>query len=112
MLHGKAGASIEEWLTELRDGRFVWGSERSGYEHLYLASEDGRTLAPLTSGEWVVDGLLAVDEVVEVAIGEDRILRPPLQQRGHIDRLLGREKSRRPTSAIRRGPRTPGRGTG
>ena len=53
---------LHDNLHFLRDGRFVWGSERSGYEHLYLASEDGRTLAPLTSGEWVVDGLLAVDE--------------------------------------------------
>ncbi|WP_295847913.1 S9 family peptidase [uncultured Xanthomonas sp.] len=49
-------------LHFLKDGRFVWGSERSGYEHLYLASEDGRTLRPLTQGEWVVDELLAVDE--------------------------------------------------
>ncbi|WP_045761098.1 S9 family peptidase [Xanthomonas albilineans] len=49
-------------LHFLKDGRFVWGSERSGYEHLYLASEDGRTLHPLTQGEWVVDALLAVDE--------------------------------------------------
>ncbi|WP_045768055.1 S9 family peptidase [Xanthomonas albilineans] len=51
-------------LHFLKDGRFVWGSERSGYEHLYLASEDGRTLHPLTQGEWVVDALLAVDENV------------------------------------------------
>ncbi|WP_045728694.1 S9 family peptidase [Xanthomonas sp. GPE 39] len=49
-------------LHFLKDGRFVWGSERSGYEHLYLASADGRSLHPLTQGEWVVDALLAVDE--------------------------------------------------
>ncbi|MFC3654659.1 S9 family peptidase [Xanthomonas hyacinthi] len=49
-------------LHFLKDGRFVWGSERSGYEHLYLASEDGRKLVPLTQGDWVVDELLAVDE--------------------------------------------------
>jgi dipeptidyl-peptidase 4 len=49
-------------LHFLKDGRFVWGSERSGYAHLYLASEDGRTLVPLTHGDWIVDALLAVDE--------------------------------------------------
>ncbi|NIJ86927.1 dipeptidyl-peptidase-4 [Xanthomonas arboricola] len=49
-------------LRFLKDGRFIWNSERSGYEHLYVASEDGRTLTPLTSGAWVVDALLAVDE--------------------------------------------------
>jgi len=49
-------------LRFLKDDRFVWGSERSGYEHLYLASEDGAKLTPLTSGEWVVDSVLGVDE--------------------------------------------------
>ena len=49
-------------LRFLKDGRFVWSSERSGFEHLYLASEDGATLTPLTSGDWPVDELLAVDE--------------------------------------------------
>jgi len=49
-------------LRFLKDGRFVWGSERSGYEHLYLASEDGSQLTPLTAGDWIVDEVLAVDE--------------------------------------------------
>jgi len=49
-------------LRFLEDGRFVWASERSGYEHLYLASEDGATMTPLTSGDWIVDEVLAVDE--------------------------------------------------
>ena len=49
-------------LRFLKDGRFLWSSERSGFEHLYIASEDGSTLTALTQGEWVVDGLLAIDE--------------------------------------------------
>ncbi|MCW4454394.1 S9 family peptidase [Flavobacterium sp. MXW15] len=49
-------------LRFLDDGRFVWSSERSGFQHLYLASEDGRELLPLTAGDWPVDELLAVDE--------------------------------------------------
>ncbi|MQP76638.1 prolyl oligopeptidase family serine peptidase [Stenotrophomonas sp. MYb238] len=49
-------------LRFLKDGRFLWSSERSGFEHLYLASEDGATLTPLTAGDWPVDELLAVDE--------------------------------------------------
>ncbi len=48
-------------LRFLPDGRFLWASERSGYQHLYIASEDGSQLTALTSGEWVVDELLAVD---------------------------------------------------
>jgi len=53
---------LHHHLRFLKDGRFVWGSERSGFQHLYLASEDGATLSPLTSGEWMVDELLGVDE--------------------------------------------------
>ncbi|WP_430540602.1 DPP IV N-terminal domain-containing protein [Pseudoxanthomonas sacheonensis] len=49
-------------LRFLDDGRFVWSSERSGFEHLYLASEDGKQLVPLTRGDWPVDALLAVDQ--------------------------------------------------
>lgn len=58
----KTWVPLNNDLHFLKDGRFVWGSERSGYEHLYLASEDGRTLVPLTHGDWIVDELLAVDE--------------------------------------------------
>jgi len=58
----KTWVPLNHDLHFLKDGRFVWGSERSGYEHLYLASEDGRKLVPLTHGDWIVDELLAVDE--------------------------------------------------
>ncbi|WP_448674093.1 DPP IV N-terminal domain-containing protein [Pseudoxanthomonas mexicana] len=54
-------------LRFLKDGRFLWSSERSGFEHLYVASEDGSTLTALTQGEWVVDSLLAIDEVAGLA---------------------------------------------
>ncbi len=49
-------------LRFLKDGRFLWSSERSGFQHLYLASADGKQLTALTSGNWPVDELLAVDE--------------------------------------------------
>jgi dipeptidyl-peptidase 4 len=61
-------------LRFLDDGSFVWSSERSGFEHLYLASEDGKQLAPLTSGDWPVDALLAVDQdkrLVYFSAGKD-----------------------------------------
>ncbi|HRO27089.1 MAG TPA: S9 family peptidase [Luteimonas sp.] len=49
-------------LRFLRDGRFLWSSERDGFQHLYLASEDGAQLTQLTRGDWPVDALLAVDQ--------------------------------------------------
>jgi dipeptidyl-peptidase-4 len=34
--------------------RFIWASERSGFNHLYLYRKDGTLLRALTSGEWPV----------------------------------------------------------
>jgi dipeptidyl-peptidase-4 len=43
-------------------GEFIWSSERSGYQHLYRYDLSGKLIAQLTSGDWVVDELLALDE--------------------------------------------------
>jgi len=57
----KTWVPLHSNLRFLPDGRFLWSSERSGFQHLYLASEDGSTLTPLTSGEWIVDEVVAID---------------------------------------------------
>ncbi|MEM7569100.1 MAG: S9 family peptidase [Pseudomonadota bacterium] len=44
------------------DKGFIWGSERSGYNHLYLISRSGEVIRPITAGDWQVDALEAVDE--------------------------------------------------
>ena len=46
----------------LANGDFIWASERSGYQHLYLYGHDGRLKRQLTSGEWMVEDLQEVDE--------------------------------------------------
>ncbi len=58
----KTWVPLHNSLYFLKDGRFVWSSERSGFEHLYVASKDGKQLTQLTRGDWPVDKLLAVDE--------------------------------------------------
>lgn len=58
---------LHDDLRFLKDGRFVWSSERSGFEHLYLHDADGRPIRALTAGEWVVDALLALDEEAGLA---------------------------------------------
>jgi dipeptidyl-peptidase-4 len=57
------------WVNVSGDLRFlkhqaalIWSSERSGRRHLYLIGLDGRVRRPLTTGNWQVDELLAVDE--------------------------------------------------
>ena len=46
----------------LDDGRFIWSSEETGYRHLYLHAADGRRIRALTSGEWMVTGVIGADE--------------------------------------------------
>ncbi len=75
-------------LRFLADGRFIWSSERSGFEHLYVASEDGTTLTPLTSGQWPVDELLAVDEGAGTVYFRAGI-ESPLQSAIHVVPLAG-----------------------
>ncbi len=59
---GKTWVPLHNSLRFLKDGRFLWSSERSGFQHLYVSSADGRSQTPLTTGNWPVDELLAVDE--------------------------------------------------
>jgi dipeptidyl-peptidase-4 len=46
----------------LKDGRFLWQSERDGFNHLYLYGADGKLQAQLTKGAWEVTALNGVDE--------------------------------------------------
>jgi dipeptidyl-peptidase-4 len=48
-----------------QQGCFLWASERSGFRHLYLYDAQGRLIRQLTSGDWMVDALVGVDEAAE-----------------------------------------------
>ncbi len=42
-------------------GRFLWGSERDGFLHLYLYTAEGRLIRQLTRGQWEVTAVAGVD---------------------------------------------------
>ncbi len=44
------------------NNRFIWASERDGWNHLYLYDLDGRPVRTLTTGEWQIDDILGIDE--------------------------------------------------
>ena len=46
----------------LKNGEFLWGSERDGFCHLYLYSLDGKERKRLTEGDWEVTAVAGVDE--------------------------------------------------
>ncbi len=60
--HSDTWVSLHSNLRFLKSGEFLWSSERSGFQHLYLYSRDGKPVRQLTSGEWMVESVLAVDE--------------------------------------------------
>ena len=58
----KAWVGINENPIWLKDGSFLWASERSGWEHLYHYSPEGKLLRQVTDGKWEVRSIEGVDE--------------------------------------------------
>jgi len=52
--------NINDNFTALESEQFIWGSERSGFNHLYLYQTDGHLLQQLTSGDWMLADVKAV----------------------------------------------------
>jgi dipeptidyl-peptidase 4 len=50
----------------LKDGSFLWRSERDGWLHLYHYAADGRLIKRLTEGRWEVRSLDSIDEAAGV----------------------------------------------
>jgi dipeptidyl-peptidase-4 len=73
-----AWINLSDDLRFLKGRRsFIWSSERSGTNHLYLYDLDGHVRYPLTEGAWNVDELLAVDEaagLVYFASNKDAVI--------------------------------------
>lgn len=57
--YSDGGKHVLEWLP---DNQFLWASERSGWNHLYLYdANSGELLHPITTGEWNVRRIERVD---------------------------------------------------
>ncbi|WP_250626223.1 S9 family peptidase [Pinirhizobacter soli] len=66
--HSKTWINVLDDLKFIDDNQsFVWGSERSGYHHLYLYGIDGKLKHAISKGDWNLDDLLAVDEKAGLA---------------------------------------------
>jgi dipeptidyl-peptidase-4 len=52
----------------LKDGSFLWSSERSGWKHLYLYGPNGKLARQVTQGAWPVDAVQGLDEARGVVI--------------------------------------------
>ena len=52
--HSSSWINLNNNFHSLPDGLFIWGSERSGFNHLYLINQEGEIERHLTDGDWVV----------------------------------------------------------
>ena len=44
------------------NNRFLWWSERDGYQHLYLYNTNGELIRQVTKGKWVVNEIAGIDK--------------------------------------------------
>ncbi len=56
----KTWINLNDDFKALKDGSLIWGSERGGFHHLYRWANSQWT--PITHGDWVMTGLVGVDE--------------------------------------------------
>jgi dipeptidyl-peptidase-4 len=53
---------VDDGLRYLKDGSFLWLSDRSGWRHIYHYGADGKLIQQVTNGEWDVRSLDEVEE--------------------------------------------------
>jgi dipeptidyl-peptidase 4 len=58
----KAWVGINDNPNFLKDGSFLWQSERNGWNHFYHYSADGKLLKQITDGQWEVATFEGLDE--------------------------------------------------
>jgi dipeptidyl-peptidase 4 len=77
----------------LSDGQFIWGSERDGFQHLYLYGQDGKLRKRLTEGNWEVTKLAGVNESRQTLYFESSE-GSPLERQLYSIKLSGKDRKR------------------
>lgn len=74
---------LQDHLTFLKDGSFIWLSEQDGFNHIYYHNEDGSLINQLTKGDWEVTDFYGVDKDEQTAYFQST-------QDGSINRTLSK----------------------
>ncbi|MBK6344475.1 MAG: S9 family peptidase [Bacteroidales bacterium] len=78
------------------EGKFIWQSQRDGFNHLYLYNRDGSLAKQLTSGNWLVTEMIGFDLNAKGLFYTSTAISPLQDQLYHLDLKSG--KSSRLTS--------------
>ena len=85
--------NVNDLFRFLANGDFLWGSERDGFEHLYLYQADGKRWSRLTDGRWEVSDIAGVDEAHhEIYFVSDEA--SPLERQLYSMGLNGKDRKR------------------
>lgn len=57
-----AWVELTDDFEALKDGRFIWSDESTGWRHLYLYGADGRKIRAITEGDYPTKGLNGINE--------------------------------------------------
>jgi dipeptidyl-peptidase-4 len=57
---------IHDNIRILKDGSFIWTSERSGYNHIYHYDRNGTIINQLTHGDWEVRKIIDINEETNI----------------------------------------------
>ena len=57
---------IHDNMRVLKDGSFIWTSERSGFNHIYHYDRNGTLINQLTHGDWEVRRIIDMDEETNI----------------------------------------------
>ncbi|GGF59287.1 peptidase S9 [Alteromonas lipolytica] len=86
--------NLHDDFTFLDDGEhFIWASERDGFKHLYLFTNEGKLVRQLTKGDWVVDELEAVNSETGQIYFTGR-MDTPLERHLYVTDLQGKTPQR------------------
>lgn len=81
----------QSWVFLKKSNRFVFQSERDGFNHLYLYDLSGKMLKQITSGSWDVTTFYGVDERTETAFFQSSEV-SPIERQVYCINLDGKKK--------------------
>lgn len=92
--------NLNDLFHFLPDGRFLWGSERDGFQHLYLYGLDGKLSKRLTEGNWEVNSISGINESKQIVYFLSTEA-SPIERQLYSIKLNGKDRTR-----ISQGPGT------
>src|SRR5690606_29107621 len=83
----------DNWTFLPENNGFLWTSEKSGFNHIYHYTNDGKTIKQLTSGNWDISEIIGYDskrKLVFYTSYEDT----PLEKHTYSLKITGKSKKK------------------